>query len=156
MRRQSKHDRLLPKAQALYEKGLSQRQVAERLGVKQQVIQYLFRRHGVAGRSLADAQVLRWQSNPPTVLRGREHPNYRTGRWTSRSIYRRLLKRDKCSRCGRTDGQIDGHHINSDHFDNRLENLVVLCMPCHRSQHMLEYWQDVKAGRRVRTWRPGK
>lgn len=50
------------------------------------------------------------------------------------------LKEDKCEICGCTNvwqGKsitLELHHINSDHFDNRLENLQILCPNCHSQQ----------------------
>lgn len=46
------------------------------------------------------------------------------------------LKEYKCEKCGITDwlGQpitLQLHHINGQHYDNRLENLQLLCPNCH-------------------------
>lgn len=47
------------------------------------------------------------------------------------------LKEYKCERCGNCGvwmGEkmtLEMHHINGDHFDNRLENLQILCPNCH-------------------------
>lgn len=47
------------------------------------------------------------------------------------------LKEEKCEVCGNIEwmGQpipLDLHHINGDHFDNRLDNLIIVCPNCHR------------------------
>ena len=64
-----------------------------------------------------------------------EHSFYGTA-----SLKRRLLKAGlkhaKCERCGITDwhgepAPLELDHINSDHCDNRLINLQVLCAMCH-------------------------
>lgn len=52
-------------------------------------------------------------------------------------LYVAGLKEPKCEGCGLTDwrGQpltLDLEHKNGDHFDNRLENLEILCPNCHR------------------------
>lgn len=50
------------------------------------------------------------------------------------------LKEDKCEICGTSSIWMDKpitlelHHINSDHFDNRIENLQILCPNCHSQQ----------------------
>ena len=58
----------------------------------------------------------------------------------SNYIKKRLIKegfkKQECELCGLTDWQgapaiLELDHINSDHFDNRLENLQLLCPNCH-------------------------
>ena len=47
------------------------------------------------------------------------------------------LKEEKCEKCGvgnkwlDEDLKLELHHINGNHFDNRLENLQILCPNCH-------------------------
>lgn len=59
----------------------------------------------------------------------------------SNRIKKRLIsegiKEEKCEICGNSEWMgekipLDLHHINGDHFDNRLENLIILCPNCHR------------------------
>lgn len=40
------------------------------------------------------------------------------------------IKEEKCEICGYTEN-LELHHINGDHYDNRLENLQILCPNCH-------------------------
>ena len=47
------------------------------------------------------------------------------------------IKEEKCEVCGNTEWMgepipLDLHHINGNHFDNRLKNLIILCPNCHR------------------------
>ena len=65
----------------------------------------------------------------------------KNGSGNSNKIKRRLIregvKENKCEVCGNTEWMgepipLDLHHINGDHFDNRLENLIILCPNCHR------------------------
>lgn len=50
------------------------------------------------------------------------------------------LKTPKCELCGWAEVSIDGRtpveldHINGDHYDNRIENLRILCPNCHSLQ----------------------
>lgn len=50
-----------------------------------------------------------------------------------RRLYKSGLKERKCEICGLNDEEIvyELHHINGDHYDNRLENLQILCPNCH-------------------------
>ena len=66
----------------------------------------------------------------------KENTNYRSAYLKDRLI-KAGLKEYKCEICGNTgewQGQpmtLELHHINGNHFDNRLENLQILCLPCH-------------------------
>lgn len=51
-------------------------------------------------------------------------------------LFKEGLKENRCEICGCTtwEGQeitLELHHINGDHYDNRLENLQILCPNCH-------------------------
>lgn len=59
---------------------------------------------------------------------------------SSSAIRKRLilegLKEEKCECCRRSEWMgikipLELHHINGDHYDNRLENLLILCPNCH-------------------------
>ena len=50
------------------------------------------------------------------------------------------VKEAKCEICGRSEWldqpiPLELHHINRNHFDNRLENLQILCPNCHSYTH---------------------
>lgn len=64
-----------------------------------------------------------------------ENSNYNSSRLKERLIEEKL-KEKKCELCGETHKlgkpiPLQLHHINGDHFDNRLENLQILCPTCH-------------------------
>lgn len=59
---------------------------------------------------------------------------------SSSTVRKRLilegLKEERCECCGRSEWMgikipLELHHINEDHYDNRLENLLILCPNCH-------------------------
>lgn len=55
---------------------------------------------------------------------------------TKRLLFRLGLKINKCECCGLTEWlgkpiSCELHHINGDHTDNRVENLIILCPNCH-------------------------
>ncbi len=55
-------------------------------------------------------------------------------------LFRDKLKIEKCELCGWAEKSLDGRipveldHINGDHYDNRIENLRILCPNCHSLQ----------------------
>lgn len=86
----------------------------------------------------------------------------------SDTLKRRLVKEGikewKCEKCGITnwmgeDLTLELHHINGNHFDNRLENLQMLCPNCHSqtsthkrkkkkkfTEHIPTYFENREAG----------
>lgn len=86
----------------------------------------------------------------------------------SDTLKRRLVKEGikewKCEKCGITnwmgeDLTLELHHINGNHFDNRLENLQMLCPNCHSqtsthkrkkkekyTEHIPTYFEHREAG----------
>lgn len=66
------------------------------------------------------------------------YQNYEYDSDASQSKYRRAAIETYgyvCSGCGKDCQNLDVHHINGDHSDNRIENLVVLCRSCHGKVH---------------------
>lgn len=64
--------------------------------------------------------------------------------YNSTKLRERLLKEGykehRCEKCGNTEwcGQpipLELHHINGNHYDNRLENLLIVCSNCHSIEH---------------------
>lgn len=65
-------------------------------------------------------------------------------RYQTHSLKKRLFKEGikipRCELCGWAERSADGRipieldHINGDHYDNRLENLRILCPNCHSLQ----------------------
>lgn len=52
-------------------------------------------------------------------------------------IYRDLIEIHKCARCGDTGikRSLHVHHIDGNHTNNEISNLMVLCYKCHRELH---------------------
>lgn len=77
------------------------------------------------------------ENNPMYGRRGKDAPSYIDGRSSfTGDTYRRILlasgAEQKCSECGSVQN-LHAHHANGDHGDNRLENLVWLCVSCHNN-----------------------
>lgn len=68
----------------------------------------------------------------------------RNSRYQTHTLKKRLflegLKKAECELCGWAEKSSDGRipveldHMNGDHYDNRLENLRILCPNCHNLQ----------------------
>ena len=75
------------------------------------------------------------------VLLGRKqfsenHPNWKTGEFSYKSIMKRITTNPKCVLCERVDMRILAvHHIDKDRKNNSLQNLVWLCYNCHFLVH---------------------
>jgi len=41
----------------------------------------------------------------------------------------------ECPRCGTTEGWFDVHHLDGNHGNGSLSNLVALCRDCHSQDH---------------------
>jgi transposase len=109
---------------------LSQEQIATYLGVSQSMIYKIMKR-------------LKIPIHPPGRRKGPTHPLYKDG--SHSKAYRKLIVKDQCSKCGTT-AKLCIHHKNDDHYDNRLENLEILCHPCHMSHTKKAWWAAKKAG----------
>lgn len=49
--------------------------------------------------------------------------------------YRSSLKKDHCEVCGKVHRRLECHHIDGDHENNELENLITVCPSCHKKLH---------------------
>ena len=115
---------------ALYVNGnMAQAEMAKMFAVSQQGFQRAIARMGISSKG-----------------RGRSgHLNGRFIDGSQSTGYREMVTKDKCNRCGAAD-QLVIHHMDHDHMNNTLENLEVLCSPCHTSHHKTEWWRSQKDG----------
>ena len=109
---------------------LSQAQLADHFGVSQQGVAKALKRMGIPPKSKGRA--------------GEQNGRYIDG--TQSTIYRKMVEKTHCNRCGATD-QLVVHHVDGDHTNNVVENLEVLCSPCHSSHHKQEWWGSQKGSR---------
>ena len=57
-----------------------------------------------------------------------------------RKLLEEGIKECKCERCGNTEWMgeeipLELHHVDGNHFNNKLENLMILCSNCHSQIH---------------------
>ena len=55
--------------------------------------------------------------------------------WKKFDRYRSELKKDICEICGSKHNRLEIHHIDGDHANNELFNLVTVCPSCHKILH---------------------
>ncbi len=101
----------------------SQEKIAAHFGVSQTAMAKIMRRLGV--ESLGRAR------------RGPLNGRYKDG--SQSTLYRLIIAKDKCSKCGVTE-RLVVHHRNGEHQDNHIENLQVLCESCHNSLTKRLWW----------------
>jgi 5-methylcytosine-specific restriction endonuclease McrA len=107
----------------------SQEKIARYFGVALAGIQKAMKRLGIKSR--------------PRANLGSRNGRYKDGKQTR--LYRTLIQKDKCSVCEATE-TLGIHHRNGDHYDNRLDNLQVLCNSCHMRETKRLWWKAKKAG----------
>ena len=74
-----------------------------------------------------------------TALEYLEKSSYIKSHVLKLKLIRDGIKENKCELCGLSQWQgkalpLELHHINGDHYDNHLENLMILCPNCHAIQ----------------------
>ncbi len=70
-------------------------------------------------------------------MSGKNHPLYKDGR----KIYRKQAFEKypkKCALCGSLN-QLEVHHKDRDRKNNKIENLQIICISCHRRIHPKGY-----------------
>lgn len=115
--------------QAMYVEGsMSQVELAGHFGVSQQGVAKALKRMGIQSKSRGRS--------------GEQNGRYIDG--AQSTAYRQMLEKVRCNRCGTTE-QLLVHHVDGVHTNNVVENLEVLCNPCHTSHHKQEWWTPRKA-----------
>ena len=67
---------------------------------------------------------------------GPNHPNWKGGKHAYRDIMIRMTAAKVCKRCGVTDFRLlTVHHLDENHGNNMIENLVWMCYNCHFLVH---------------------
>ncbi len=147
-----------------YREGYSTGEIAEKYNVVPSAVVSCLRRAGEPRRNNTEAQALaikNKRNKPPfywkgkrqpkelvekrsAKIRGKNHYLWKGGK--SRRNYRNVIKKVNCESCG-IRNNLGIHHKNFDHYDNKADNLQVLCVSCHISLHKKEYWKAVKSGK---------
>ncbi len=71
-----------------------------------------------------------------TVFSGKNHMGWKGGQTMYRKILQKSNKKTECVLCGKNDMRILAvHHIDQNHSNFTLENLVWLCHNCHYLVH---------------------
>ena len=105
--------------------GWSQERIAAHYGVTQEAVRRAMIRLGIPSR-------------------GRSRKGAENGRFVhgmASTLYRKMVLKDACARCGETE-KLCVHHKDDNHLNNDPKNLEVLCMPCHSSHHKTAWWRS--------------
>lgn len=142
------------------EKTRSARDIAAEFGITPAAVFFWLNRHGIPRRKGSEARLLPYRrkgaSGPENGMYGRvgeKNPNWKGGVTPERqavyssrawaNVVKSVWARDHgvCKRCGATPRKVHIHHIigfavESSRCD--INNLVTLCVPCHRYVHSRE------------------
>ena len=132
----------------LYQSGLSQKQIAEKYGTCQGTVWRALKRAGCPSRNLSDSHKIAYRKGRrkpagAVLKKGKDSWNWKDG--AQRRGYRGKIAKEQCQTC-RSKKNLGIHHINLDHYDDRPENLQVLCVSCHMSLHKTAYWKAIQDG----------
>ena len=77
-------------------------------------------------------------NNPMYGVKGKDAPNFIDGRSKFRGRISRKIGlanlKHECAICGNKDiNDLHVHHLNGNHSDNDISNLIMLCIKCHMS-----------------------
>jgi 5-methylcytosine-specific restriction endonuclease McrA len=146
-----------------YESGMSTGAIAEKYSVAPGTVSSLLNRIGYKLRSAKEAAKVRGESGrwkPTSAWKGKKQPkemvekrlskirgenHYLWKGGESRRGYRDVVKKMKCDSCG-SKLNLGIHHIDFDHYNDKPENLQVLCVSCHMSLHKTLYWDAKRRG----------
>lgn len=74
---------------------------------------------------------------------GRNHANWKHGKYAYRGMLLRSALSRKCKLCGRDDERIlIVHHIDKNRENNKIDNLTWLCLNCHYLVHNYSEAED--------------
>lgn len=117
-----------PEIERLYVNGdWSQKRLANHYGISLAGMQKVLARLGVQSKSHG--------------RRGEHNGRFKDG--TQSTLYRTMVAKDSCAKCGTAD-DLCIHHKDENHTNNEPGNLEVLCMSCHSSKHRQEWWDRRK------------
>lgn len=118
-----------PEIERLYVNGTwSQMDLAKHYGMSQQGIARALRRMGIPTK--------------PRSRAGKQNGRFKDG--TQSTMYRQMIDKDCCNKCGETENLVI-HHKDGVHTNNKPDNLEVLCSPCHTGHHKQAWWDARKS-----------
>lgn len=113
---------LIERVASLYGEGLTQREVADRLGVTQKVVFRVMRKHGIAARPAA-----------PRDQSGERNNNWASGTGNYQTLHGRVYAArgapQWCSVCDTTEGRMHWANLTGDYED--VSDYARMCASCH-------------------------
>lgn len=115
-------------------------EIARKLGVKYDTLIVHLKKLGIKYEKNQSRKGIRHKEVRKDSYHYLGTDNYITAPRLKEKLIEDGIKEYKCEKCGITEWEgkpapLELHHINGDHFDNRLENLIILCSNCHAIEH---------------------
>jgi len=125
----------------LISKNIPKFEISRILGVKYSTLNKYLKEFGIdyAGNPNRKG-ILRLSERTPITEFLKKNGKFITASKLRNRLLEEGFKEEKCEKCNNTNWMgvkipLELHHINGDHYDNRLENLQILCSNCHSIEH---------------------
>lgn len=125
-----------------FDEKLTQKEIANELNINQSVVQRFFKKYNLKGRK--------------NVV-GKEHHSYKHGLYSEKTNpkncvrHRKVIDKNKsCKICNKIKKDMDIHHIDFNHLNNKKENLQILCHSCHSTLHRNYEWQNKRDKNKIK------
>jgi len=108
---------------------------AKLFGCSESPIQRLLKKYHISYNKKSEMMI--GKNNPMFGKFLDKHHNWKGGK----RVYRRMKLSEVpllCSNCGKQNCNLEVHHIDFNRSNNKLKNLQVLCVSCHRKLHYQE------------------
>lgn len=115
-------------------------EISKKLGIKYETLKAHLKKLGIEYKTNPTRKGIPHFEARKTAFEYANKKTYVNIPTLKRKLIEEGIREYKCERCGITEWQgypvpLELHHINGNHYDNRFENLIILCSNCHALVH---------------------